>query len=513
LLFYAVFIYRTAFSIQGETYFTLVDDAMISMRYAKNFSNGYGLVWNIGKPPVEGFTNLGWTVYMAILHASIIPISESKISLLVMITSVLLLFGNAILSFKLSKIIAPDSMIAPLIATTITLFYYPLVFWSLRGMEVGFATFLIYLSVLLAINPSKPVNARRALLLGLVMALAVVIRFDLVLQITILLVYSLYEYIIKRKANVLPISPILLLYWMGIIGVFLFQYFYFGSIVPNTYYLKVEDVSLYERIIVGIQVFVEYATRDFIGPLILIIAGVLYYRDLRIKENVLLVALFLIQCIYSIYVGGDYAEPLYSPQVDAANRFITQGMPSVIILFSIVIERFVHSLGLTIDFRNNQSRRLSKALVIGISLATLVLISGEPWFKWGVHNAPLLDADIWRAKLGVHIKNNTDESVIIATHASGQIPYYSNRQTIDLLGKNDIVVAKGSPATSFRPGHNKWDYEYSIMILRPDLIADEGGYLAKYLAEKPGYYRLENGVWIRNDTISINIEGLSRSYR
>ena len=174
LFFYAVFIYRTAFYIRGETYFTLVDDGMISMRYAKNLSNGFGLVWNIGERPIEGFSNMGWTLYMAFLHTIL---SSSKISLLVMITSVFFLLGNIFLSFKLCKIIAPESQRAPFIASIITAFYYPMVFWSLRGMEVGIATFLVYMAVLLAINPSNLSTLKRALFLGLIMFLAILIRF------------------------------------------------------------------------------------------------------------------------------------------------------------------------------------------------------------------------------------------------------------------------------------------------------------------------------------------------
>ena len=45
----ASFIYRSSFvAIDGRRYFCLFDDAMISMRYAWNFSHGLGLVWNPG---------------------------------------------------------------------------------------------------------------------------------------------------------------------------------------------------------------------------------------------------------------------------------------------------------------------------------------------------------------------------------------------------------------------------------------------------------------------------------
>jgi hypothetical protein len=41
---------------------------------------------------------------------------------------------------------------------------------------------------------------------------------------------------------------------------------------------------------------------------------------------------------------------------------------------------------------------------------------------------------------------------------------------LDLLGKNDVRIAHSSPHGSFFPGHNKWDYNYSIGELHPDVI-------------------------------------------
>ncbi|MBN1305200.1 MAG: hypothetical protein JXA13_12260 [Anaerolineales bacterium] len=509
LLFYALFIYRTAFFIHGETYFTLIDDAMISMRYARNLSNGFGLVWNAGQPPVEGFTNLGWTLYMACLHQ--LPVPASQLSLLVMITSALLLLGNTVLAFRLSKCIAPALKLAPLIAAAVISFYYPLVFWSLRGTEVALVTFLVYWSVLLVLD-SGPGHVRQTLMPGLLMLFAIVVRFDALLQVVLLLGYSLIDGQIKRRAGFGSSWPMLLCCLAGAAGVLLFQYLYFGSLFPNTYALKVEGVSWDERLLLGIQVFVEYAARDFLGPLILIIAGILYYPDLQNRRTFLLLAMFLIQCMYSIFIGGDYAEPLSAPQVDAANRFITQGMPAIIIMSGVVVERFMRSLGLRID-NIRQPRRLSWGLVFGISLAALALISGEPWFKWSLHNAPLLNIDIQRARLGVHIRQNTQKNAVIAAHAAGQIPYYSDRQTVDLLGKSDPIIAHSPPAAPFRPGHNKWNYEYSIRDLKPDLVADEWGQLGEFLASEPEYERLENGIWIRRQTTNLDIDGLAAPFQ
>jgi hypothetical protein len=430
-----------------------------------------------------------------------------------MIVSATILLGIVLISYRISKLISPQLEETPFIVAIITAFYYPLVYWSLRGMEVGIAILLVYLSVLIAIFPSpRSIDFKRALILGLVMLFAIVVRFDVILQISIILVFVIYENI-KSKTRFISISPVLFLYLIGIVIVLLFQYIYFGSVYPNTYYLKIVGVSLFQRLTVGIQVFVEYATRDFLWPLLIIISGIIYFRELRENRVYLLLSLFIVQCIYSIYVGGDYAEPLNSPQVDAANRFIAQGMPSVIILFGVTIIKFLNILLKSKNTKSSRVHRRSSILILALSLSTIVIISGEPWFKWTIHNAPLLDSDIWRTKLGLQIRKYTDDNATIAAHAVGQISYYSDRRIIDLLGKSDPIVAMSPPTTSFRPGHNKWNYEYSIMTLKPDLIADEWGQVANFLKSKYEYYRLPNGIYIRQDSNLLNITGLSQDYK
>ncbi len=44
LIYAGVYIYRSSFVIEGERYFVLNDDAMVSMRYAHNLARGKGLV-------------------------------------------------------------------------------------------------------------------------------------------------------------------------------------------------------------------------------------------------------------------------------------------------------------------------------------------------------------------------------------------------------------------------------------------------------------------------------------
>lgn len=472
-MFYIAFIAGTSFVIDGVRYFTLVDDAMISMRYAKHLAQGYGLVWNIGEAPVQGFTNPGWTLYMAFLH--LFPFPASKISLAVMLTSALFLLANVIVIYKICETVAPGSRHAPALAAIITAFYFPLVFWSLRGMEVGLLVLLIDLALLYTLQ-----NKNHALI-GLFLALAVVTRLDAIIAAALISTYHL----IKNR-NALP----LLAGAAALAAVFYFQYDYFGDLLPLTYYQKVTGYTSLERIQHGLLIFNEFASRDTFTPFLLSLAALVYFRKIN-PETTLLAAIFLAQCAYSIYVGGDYAEP----ETNAANRFITQGMPALFILFSWMTDRLF--LQLEADRPHATPTTLKVNPAIPFAVITLLIISGEPWFSCSVDNAPLLKADIRRVRTGLFLAEHTPADAVIAVHAAGQIPYYSERKTIDLLGLNDPVVAKGNGHGAFYPGHNKWNYEYSIGELKPDVIADNFAPLAEWMKNNREYQKTENGLYIK----------------
>ena len=144
---------------------------------------------------------------------------------------------------------------------------------------------------------------------------------------------------------------------------------------------------------------------------------------------------------------------------------------------------------------------------------TLFVVSGAPWTTHLFQNAPMLASDIWRAKLGLILNEGTNADALIAVHAAGQIPYFSRRKTVDLLGRNDEKIAKGQPVVAFRPGHNKWNYNYSILELKPDIVADEWGEVKDFLSGSPMYTRLPNGLWIRKDSHKVDRSIVSQAFR
>ncbi|MFH1185714.1 MAG: hypothetical protein V1755_11865 [Chloroflexota bacterium] len=499
--FYAVFIGRSAFRIDDQLSFTLIDDAMISMRYAQHLAAGSGLVWNVGEAHVQGFTNFGWMLFMTLLH--LLPLAPAGISLGVMATSASLLLLNSVVVGRICQVMSPDGRYAPLIAPAITAFYFPLVFWSLRGMEVGLLVLLIDLAVLFSVNLRRD-DFWAPIIMGVILAAALMVRMDAAPQAALIMVYAAGTRRISRGQGIVLHSVV----GLALAGLLAFQLSYFGDALPNTYYQKVVGASIGERIQNGLRVFNEYAARDVLMMSLFSAAGIWFYRAMRSREVALLASLFVVQCLYSIWIGGDYAEP----EVAAANRFITQGVPALIILFSLALDRILSDVLAARQEVSWAGVRPASILSIGTALATLVVISGTPWFNWAIDNAPLLKADVRRVRAGLAIAQNTSPAVTIAVHAAGQIPYYSERRTIDLLGLNDPLIAKGPLSGSFYPGHDKWDYDHSIAQLKPDLIADNWIRLSDYIEGRPDYRQLGNGMYIRVDTTLVDEAGLLSAF-
>src|SRR3954452_23840444 len=118
LTFSFVFIARTAFRVGGETFFTLFDDAMISMRYARNLVEGHGLLWNPGQPAVEGYSNTLWTLWMSVVHLFGLP--DSKTSLVVTVAGALLLAVAVVLTGAVVERLTPAARGASLLAMLLT---------------------------------------------------------------------------------------------------------------------------------------------------------------------------------------------------------------------------------------------------------------------------------------------------------------------------------------------------------------------------------------------------------
>jgi len=95
--------------------------------------------------------------------------------------------------------------------------------------------------------------------------------------------------------------------------------------------------------------------------------------------------------------------------------------------------------------------------------------------------------------LGLLVRAITQTEAKVAVTWGGATPYFSDRYCIDLLGKSDRHIARQPMHAfpgGFRPGHQKWDYHYSLEKLEPDVVAHLGS------REASGFWELEAGPFL-----------------
>jgi hypothetical protein len=536
--FYAVFIARSAFRVNGTVFFSLFDDAMISMNYARNLAHGHGLVWNPGGHPVEGYTNLLWTLWMALLH--LLNISEAKISLLVMASGAVLLLANALVFGAIARRLT-TSRVAPLVAVALTAFYYPLVYWTLRGMEVGLLTLLVSVGILLTLRlEDRFSRADLAALCG-IFAAALLTRTDALIFCIVLAAYVISRSAAHRGTAVIVLGSTIA---TTLAAATAFRLLYYGVALPNTYYLKLHGIGLSTRLPRGLLSLGSLELFHLWAPTL--IAGWVLWRKRPRPAAYLLAAIFLAGCSYSVYVGGDAWE-----WMQYSNRYVTPGVPSLLVLCAIGLEAVV-----THPDSSSRKRLLLPAAFAGVFLFTLhdwipgerlqfndvergqpvqvaALLLAAAWIiiprdvrnrslngvkaapsgatgflafvfviamqgfailHWVEANADYaMTFDAPATKYGLALRATTSPDATIAVSGAGAITYFAHRRSIDLLGKSDHKIAMESPRRrSFLPGHDKWDYRYSIHELRPDVVADLYSPTRRDLADMRawGYVRL-----------------------
>lgn len=468
-----LFIYQTSFLFDGERYFTLFDDAMISMRYAKNLADGYGLVWNPGGERVEGFTNPLWTLFMAVFH--LFPLAASKMSLPIQLSGIAFLLINLVCVWKITNFVSNGDRLASLTAVFLTAFYYPLTFWSLRGMEVSVLVCMVNCSIWLALRSIH--KERASLILYLILGIATLIRPDMLVTGMSILMYMLLMDPRNRIANA-SLGLVVLASFVVLQSVF--RLAYFGDFLPNTYYLKMSGYPALLRIARGLMVAPKFLCTMF--PLLLLAPFI--YRLLRKNTQVLLLLwIFATQLLYSIYVGGDAWE-LWG----RANRYIVIAVPALFILLGCTLadmkRLFIDSSTGKSNIVNNKRVTVCAIALVLVSLVSFNAVPGmHAYREWLLLDRPYMaDADESSVKTALMLKRITKSDATIAVVSSGLIPYFADRTAIDMLGKNDKKIARQEMRRlsddsrmlykyrAFYPGHLKWDYSYSIGYLKPDVV-------------------------------------------
>lgn len=541
-----LFFIRAGSYDQDSWFFTLFDDAMISMTYARTLVETGDFVWFPGAERVQGFTNLLWTLYMAFLHS--LGLSGTKISAVISLTSILCLIGSSIICARLISKVIPEEKDKKLwafqVAAIIPLLY-PLVFWSLRGMEVGLLCFLALVTLMLSLKYENQENQGKHKLLfagALISSVTgILIRLDFAPLIFVILVTQFLLSNKKKHMLLLTLTHLSFIIFAAL-AVLAFQFLYYGDLVPNTYRLKVEGYTTFDRVLNGLLTIRNVAVIIFL----VVVSGFIALKNKNklINKTILIVSsAFLTSCAYSIWVGGDAWEVSRM-----ANRYVSVTLPLAIVSIMLGAYQFFNQSILKIKYLNvkiffvliwiiyltifipsygSKTQLLSLSLIAVVAFLCyqlcnqyrkrhiysshhqlifffllLTLVSGWSASSWILYDGMHVKDDFKMYQQGVYLEKITTEKAIIATVWAGTPAYYSKRSMIDLLGKSDREIASRKPIGKIYPGHNKWDYNYSIGLLRPDVIfqlwyptkADKEmiikwGYIEKcFLHEQPGYF-------------------------
>jgi hypothetical protein len=485
----------------GNRRFTLFDDAMISMDYARTLATTGEFVWFPGAPRVQGFTNPLWTLWMALIH--LVGFEGSSAALAVSLTGVILILGSAWIVYDLvARSTEQHSLITASLASASVFFMFPMVYWTLRGMEVGvlaFLTLLLMRGVLLQVSKNE---TRFSLSIALPAVLGIATRFDfIVMCLVALFAMTLWS---ARDRRVRVFATYGTYFFLCLAALCLVQKLYWGSWFPNTYHLKMDGVDLIDRVSRGVVAGSKASVLAVVLIFAFINARGLATSARRLVE--LSVAMFFAISAYAIYIGGDAWED------QMLNRFFATALPLVSIAVAAGISKptlrrrlkffipllLVASLGygaavnpfgiarkdlllgaiitivgsclVVIATRlKHPSTVLWPALAV---LATLVTaVSGIP-LQRQIRNHNVLGAtmNLYVTEIVENLAPTTKPNAVIATVWAGVPAYYTQQPMIDLLGKNDTKIAASKPHGDFFPGHNKWDYDYSIGQLQPDVI-------------------------------------------
>ncbi len=456
-----LFILRTSFVIDGVRWFSLFDDAMVSMRYARNLVDGYGLVWNPGGVRVEGYTNFFWVLVMAAVH--LLPVGASTVSLCVQILSALILAVNLWFVRKIALLVGEGSGTVVLGSVFLTAFYYPLNNWSLQGMEVGLLALTTTIVVwrLLSTKEGEGLPAGVLVLMGI----GVLARTDMApLYLALLLLHAIRKRRTGGKSGWRGIAVLVAV----VVAHTAFRVLYYGDALPNTYYLKVEGIPLDARLGRGIATLWEFVRES--GALLFVLPFSLFLtRRNAARATVLLLAAVLVQCAYSCYVGGDAWEAY-----GGANRYLSPVMPLLFILVVWAIETLLCSVSFSyhvhVFARTFNLKPLVSILLVG---AVFWSFNESLWTSLTLQIPPLeVHNNEEMVQSALFIRRTTTPDATVAVVWAGAIPYYSERTCIDMLGKTDRHIARlpvRDPRV-FIPGHDKWDYDYSIVQPLPDVI-------------------------------------------
>jgi hypothetical protein len=208
------------------------DDAFISFRYAQNFAEGHGLVFNLdpSEAPVEGYTNFTWTLWLAL--AVKLGWSDAALENWSIVWGVAAHAATVLLLASLAWRASGARAFVPIAACG-----YAAIHHAASLAPAGLETALFVLLVTAMLRPClRPIDARVAWWLGALGVFTAMTRPDGAIPCAIAGLFVLRDARLQRAPRVFVgyVLPFLLVFAPYL----LWRHAYYGYWLPNTFYAK-----------------------------------------------------------------------------------------------------------------------------------------------------------------------------------------------------------------------------------------------------------------------------------
>ncbi len=456
----------------------LCDDAYIAFRYSSNFADGHGLRFNLGvEPPVEGYTQLGWVLWMSIFEwLDLDPRFWARATGIVA-GALLLYWVTRFARKRLNLGTIPTAAAALFFATSPTVCV-----WSTGGlgtMPFALAIFIACERLLGDLDRPHLAQAVAAALLAALLRVDGIYWLGLIFASGVVIAKLTQRPALLRKtllcAGIVAAAIAIQIVW---------RLFYYGDWLPNTARAKVGlSWPALQR---GFDYTFTYWLTIPSTLIVLLLSLPLARRReewwLRISA-VIAAATFA----YGVLVGGDFM---------AMGRFMLPAIPFLALAVGRLIER--------VDAITNPLPAVgATAALIAGSLPALFggHLTPQSWreavmFRWGKDYKT--EFEFWQgmtqrarqwSNLGRALALHTAPGESLVRGAIGAVGYYSGLFIYDQLGLvNRDVVEKivVDPDNLKIPGHDRFANQQFFAPYRPTYIDARLYYIGAREAAEPG---------------------------
>ncbi len=431
---------------QSARYRFVLDDAFISLRYARNLVAGHGPVFNPGLLPVEGYTNFLWMLIGA-LHVGLTPWPEQYLLLYNVVFGLLVV----VVVWREMWLRGPRARPWAWLAVILTAFHETLHAWMGGGLETTFFMLLVTLGAGRFLR--EEFHGAEGMWSSVPLGLALLTRPDAYLVVSVCALTRVVR-AAREDRNRGRMARWLLVIAVTCVPHLIFRRLYYGEWLPNTFFVKVPGAHLAS----GLP-YLEIFSSAFYGSWVVVggvalwaIVDAVLHRGTYSADRGLLASIIAGWFGFIAFAGGDYFE----------FRLLAPTIPILALLIALSASDFAAAGSVAAG-----PVRLKTALATlgGLALALRMLWSGqhlgfgeELFVRLRVPTAAGLGkanyAEKWRPA-GEWLRRFAGRDERIAVPAAGVIPWVSELTTLDTHGLNDREIARRPITNRGVLGHEK----------------------------------------------------------